>query len=129
MFSINNDKSMHLTRGDIAVIEIGASKSKTEDYTFKKGDIVRFRVFEKNHYENVVIQKDVTVESETTSVDISLYKEDTKIGELINKPKDYWYEVELNPDTSPQTIIGYDVDGPKLFRLYPEGDDIGDNSV
>ena len=106
MFSINNDKSMHLTRGDIAIIEIGASKSETEDYTFKEGDIVRFRVFEKNHYENVVIQKDVTVESETTSVDISLYKEDTKIGELINKPKDYWYEIELNPDTLPQTIIG-----------------------
>ena len=129
MFSINNDKSMHLTRGDIAIIEIGASKSEIEDYTFKEGDIVRFRVFEKNHYENVVIQKDVTVESETTSVDISLYKEDTKIGELINKPKDYWYEVELNPDTSPQTIIGYDVDGPKLFRLYPEGADIDDHSV
>ena len=129
MFSINDDKSIHLTRGDIAVIEIGASKSEAEDYTFKEGDIVRFRVFEKNHYENVVIQKDVTVESETTSVDISLYKEDTKIGELINKPKDYWYEVELNPDTSPQTIIGYDVDGPKLFRLYPEGDNIDEHSV
>ena len=86
-------------------------------------------MFEKNHHENVVIQKDVTVESETTSVDISLYKEDTKIGELINKPKDYWYEIELNSDTSPQTIIGYDVDGPKLFRLYPEGDDIDDHRV
>ena len=129
MFSINDDKSIHLTRGDIAVIEVGASSSETEDYTFKTGDIVRIRVFEKNHHENVVIQKDVTVESETTSVDISLYKEDTKIGELINKPKDYWYEVELNPDTSPQTIIGYDVDGPKLFRLYPEGDDIDEHSV
>lgn len=129
MFSINNDKSIHLTRGDIAVIEIGASKSETEDYTFKEGDIVRIRVFEKNHHENVVIQKDVKVESETTSVDISLYKEDTKIGELINKPKDYWYEVELNPDTSPQTIIGYDVDGPKLFRLYPEGENIDEHSV
>lgn len=129
MFSINDDKSIHLTRGDIAVIEVGASSSETEDYTFKTGDIVRIRVFEKNHHENVVIQKDVTVESETTSVDISLYKEDTKIGELINKPKDYWYEVELNPDTSPQTIIGYDSDGPKLFRLYPEGDDIDEHNV
>lgn len=129
MFSINDDKSIHLTRGDIAVIEVGASSSETEDYTFKTGDIVRIRVFEKNHHENVVIQKDATVESETTSVDISLYKEDTKIGELINKPKDYWYEVELNPDTSPQTIIGYDSDGPKLFRLYPEGDDIDEHNV
>ena len=129
MFSINDDKSIHLTRGDIAVIEVGASSSETEYYTFKTGDIVRIRVFEKNHHENVVIQKDVTVESETTSVDISLYKEDTKIGELINKPKDYWYEVELNPDTSPQTIIGYDSDGPKLFRLYPEGDDIDEHNV
>lgn len=36
---------------------------------------------------------------------------------------DYWYEVELNPETEAQTIIGYDEDGPKIFRLYPEGDD------
>lgn len=123
MFVINEDNSIYLTRGDVAVMEISAKKSKTEDYVFSPCDVVRFKVVQKNHHENVILQKDVTVESETTTVDISLGMEDTKIGELINKPQDYWYEVEVNPDTAPQTIIGYDSLGPKIFRLFPEGDD------
>ena len=124
MFTINDDKSIYLTRGDIAVIEVGASSTNDEPYTFKVGDIVRFSVFEKGSYDQIVIKKDVSVEKESPTVDISLYKEDTKIGDLINKPKDYWYEIELNPETYPQTIIGYDPRGPKIFRLYPEGNDI-----
>lgn len=129
MFTINDDKSIHLTRGDIAIIEVGINKSENEQYIFKVGDIVRFSVFEKSHYDRLVIKKDVLVEKESPTVDISLYKDDTKIGDLINKPKDYWYEIELNPDTYPQTIIGYDTDGPKLFRLYPEGNDIDGYSI
>lgn len=123
MFSINSDYSIYLTRGDIASIEIGAKKSETEDYIFQTGDVVRFRVFEKKRCDNVVLQKDIKVEEETDSVVINLGRSDTKLGELIHKPKEYWYEVELNPDTTPQTIIGYDADGPKILMLFPEGDD------
>ena len=123
MFTINNDQSIYLTRGDIADIEIRATTSEEAAYTFQIGDIVRFKVFEKNRCDNVVLEKDVTVEAETETVDIYLTTEETRIGDLINKPKDYWYEVEVNPETTPQTIIGYDVNGPKIFRLYPEGDD------
>ena len=129
MFTINDDKSIYLTRGDIAVIEVGASSTNDEPYTFKVGDIVRFSVFEKGSYDQIVIKKDVSVEKESPTVDISLYKEDTKIGDLINKPKDYWYEIELNPETYPQTIIGYDTRGPKIFRLYPEGNDINGYNI
>ena len=85
--------------------------------------MIRFRVGEKNQFDMVVIQKDITVKEESASIDITLTKDDTKIGGLINRPVDYWYEVELNPDTNPQTIIGYDTSGPKVFRLYPEGGD------
>ena len=60
---------------------------------------------------------------EEDSVRIRLRREDTKIGDIIHKPVKYWYEVELNPDTEPQTIVGYDDDGPKIFTLYPEGAD------
>lgn len=123
MFTINSDLSIYLTRGDVATIEISAKMSEEENYTFQIGDIVRFKVFVKNRCDNVVLVKDVVVDKETTSVDVCLMTEDTKIGDLIHKPKDYWYEVEVNPDTSPQTIIGYDQTGPKIFRLYPEGDD------
>lgn len=122
MFVINDDKSIYLTRGDIATIEISAEQSGGNTYSFQVNDVLRFRVLEKNHYDSTVMTKDVTITSETSSVDIVLDSNDTRIGAIISKPKDYWYEVELNPDTAPQTIIGYDADGPKIFRLFPEGD-------
>ena len=122
MFVIDDDKTIHLTRGDIAVISVDAMDGE-ESHTFVSGDIIRLRVLKLKDCETVVLQKDVTVNKTTTTVDISLTKEDTKIGEFINKPVKYWYEVELNPDTDPQTIICYDKAGPKLFILYPEGGD------
>lgn len=123
MFTITTDKAIHLTRGDIAIIEVSAEMSNSEPYVFKVGDIVRFKAFVKKQCDDIVLEKDVTVESETTTVSIILGRSDTKIGGIISKPTDYWYEIELNPDTTPQTIVGYDSDGPKLFRLFPEGDD------
>ena len=123
MFTIDSDLTIHLTRGDIAPIEISAKMSEEEYYTFQIGDVVRFKVFEKSKVSNIVLAKEVLVNKESTIIDICLESEDTKIGDLINKPKDYWYEVEVNPDTSPRTIVGYDKKGPKVFRLYPEGDD------
>lgn len=123
MFVVNADQSIYLTRGDTVIIKVSAMKSEDEGYMFQNGDVVRFKVFEKNHCDSVLLAKDVEVEDETATVDIQLSSDDTKIGDLIHKPKDYWYEVELNPETTPQTIIGYDVNGPKVFRLFPEGDD------
>lgn len=123
MFTITADKSIYLTRGDIAVIEVNAYVNASEPYTFKVGDVVRLKVFTKKQHDDIVLTKDVVVNEETTTVDIQLDTHDTKIGGVINKPVDYWYEIELNPDTSPQTIVGYDSDGPKIFRLFPEGGD------
>ena len=124
MFRIDEDKTIHLTRGDIASIEVDAEEKDGSEHIFQAGDIVRFKVTEKKNCERVMLQKDVTVTGQTTVVDMLFTKEDTKIGEVINKPKDYWYEVEKNPETSPQTLIGYDEDGPKVLRLYPEGSDV-----
>lgn len=123
MFVINPDQSIHLTRGDIACIEVSAGMFENEDYTFQIGDVVRFKVFEKNRCDNIVLVKDVVVTEEALAVDISLVSSETRIGEIIHRPKDFWYELEINPDTAPRTIIGYDSSGPKIFRLYPEGDD------
>jgi hypothetical protein len=124
MFKINEDKSIFLTRGDIANIRITATKPNGELYTFLAGDVVRIKVFKRRDCGCVELQKDVVVEKETQEVTIHLEKEDTKIGDIISKPTNYWYEVELNPDTAPQTIIGYDEDGEKMFTLFPEGSDV-----
>lgn len=121
MFVINEDKSIYLTRGDIASIEVSATETGEEPYIFKAGAVVRLKVFEKKGCECVVLQKDAIAEEDTEKVTIFLSKQDTKIGNIINKPKDYWYEIELNPDTAPQTIVGYDEDGAKVFKLFPEG--------
>ena len=122
MFKIEN-KVIHLTRGDIANIEVKALNEDGTEYTFVNGDVIRLKVFKKKDFNNIELQKEVMIENPTTSANINLTKDDTKIGGIINKPVEYWYEVELNPETNPQTIIGYDEEGEKIFKLYPEGND------
>lgn len=118
------DNTIHVTRGDVGAITVTARENRKGRYTFEVGDVVRLTVVEKNKYNNIKLRKSVTVEQETKRVVISLDKEDTTIDDVINKEKEYWYEIELNPDTAPQTIIGHDEDGAKLFILYPEGSEI-----
>lgn len=121
MFRINEDMTIECTRGDAAVFSVGANIENTP-HVFRVGDVVRFSVFGKKDCSDVVLQKDVKVTEEAELVEIELSGEDTKFGGVINKPTDYWYEVELNPDTYPQTIIGYDQNGAKVFKLYPESE-------
>ena len=123
MFVILPDKTICLTRGDVASLIVSANLQDGQAYTFKPGDILRFRIFKKRDCKSVVLQKDVSVTEDTTTVTISLSSDDTKLGELCSRPVEYWYEIEVNPDTEPQTIIGYDEAGEKIFRLYPEGSD------
>lgn len=123
MFVVNDDLSIYVTRGDEAAFSVSA-EDNGEAFVFHPGDIVRFKVFGKKDPGNVVLQKDVAVTDETLRVEVVLSGKDTKIGDTISKPTDYWYEVEVNPDTNPQTIIGYDEDGAKVFRLFPEGKDL-----
>lgn len=120
MFKIDNKKNIHITRGDIGTIEFSIMDGEVP-YTFTNGDIVRIGVFAKNDMNTLIFQKDTEVTESATKVDIELTSEETKIGDIINKPVDYWYEIQLNPDTNPQTIIGYDDLGAKIFKLYPEG--------
>lgn len=125
MFIINEDKSIYITRGDFAVFTVRINEDDSgEIYIFRPGDIVRFKVFEKKGCDSVVLQKDFAITEESESVEIRLLGSETKIGGIIHKPKDFWYEVELNPETYPQTVIGYDEDGAKTFRLLPEGKDL-----
>lgn len=122
MFKINDDLSIFVTRGDAVVFNLHATTDKGETYIFKPEDVVRIKIMERKGCEDVVFQKVFVVEEETDTVEISLSGEETTIGSVISKPTDYWYEVELNPFTIPQTIIGYDDEGgAKIFKLFPEG--------
>ena len=123
MFLLNDDNSIYVTRGDIAFFSVSAEDNGVVHH-FQAGDVLRIKVFGKKNCENVVLQKDFPVTENAEEVGIFLTEEDTKIGGVISKPVDYWFEVELNPETNPQTIIGYDDEGPRLFKLFPEGNDV-----
>lgn len=124
MFKANEDLSIYVTRGDTGILTVTAVSDNDEKHKFAPSDVIRFKVFEKKNCDAVVLQKDFPVLEETESVEILLTEQDTKIGGVISKPVDYWYEVELNPLTEPKTIIGYDDDGAKIFKLFPEGKDL-----
>lgn len=124
MFKIKG-RNIEVTRGDmLPLVVTNLNKDKT-NYIFKTGDVVRIKVFQKENVKNVVLSKDFEVEEETIEVDVILTSTDTKIGELIDEPTEYWYEIELNPDTDyTNTIIGYSKeDGAPQFWLLPEGGD------
>ena len=121
MFRRDDDNTIHLTRGDICDLPIM--------HMFSAGDVIRFKVMKKKDCNTIMLQRDFVCESGTDSYVISLSGDDTKIGEVISKPTDYWYEVELNPDTNPETILGYDEDGAKILRLYPEGKDVDGGDI
>ena len=124
MFEIDNDKTIHLTRGDTATVEFRPiNKTTNEPHVLQNGDVVRFTVYSKKNCTDIALKKDVFVTGETTAVDILLTSQDTKIGAPISKKKEYWYEIEINPDTAPVTAVGYFKDGEKKMILYPEGDD------
>lgn len=122
MFKIEND-TIHITRGDIGSIEVTAKNDDNTDYNFQVGDVIRLSVYKKKDCNCVELQKDVTVSTQGTSVDLDLTSEDTKIEGIIDKPVTYYFEITLNPDTNPQTIVAYDMDGAKEFILYPESAD------
>ena len=121
MYVINqDDKSIYVTRGDALLFDVGAEYNE-KPYTFVKGNLLRLKIYKKKNVADVVLQKDFPVTEDNQIVQVYLSSEETKLGDLINKPVDYWYEIELNPDTDPQTLIGYDEDGAKIFKLFPEG--------
>lgn len=122
MFKIEKNKIL-VNRGDFGIIDFRIPLDATTDYTFEVGDVISFGVYPTSQYEKVpLIYKEIKIEEEgITSVEIVLESEDTKIGNIINKPVQYWYEIQLNKE---QTVLGYDKDGPKIFMLYPEGSDI-----
>ena len=122
MFKINDDLSIYVTRGDALVFNLSAKTDNGETYIFKPEDMVRIKIMEKKGCDEVVFQKEFTITEETDTVEIALTGEETTIGDVISKPTDYWYEIELNPFSHSQTIIGYDDEGgAKIFKLFPEG--------
>ena len=128
MIIVNEDKSISVTRGDAVTFTVSADIDG-EKRLFEPGDVVCIKVFEKKNANNVVLQKYFPVVYEQEYLPIYLSSKETRIGGIISKAVDYWYEIELNPFTDPQTIVGYDDDGPKVFTLFPEGAEVEEEEI
>ena len=114
-------KQIQLNRGDSLDLTITAKDTSGEDYTFQVNDVIKFKVCEAKNENNVILQKDITIEQETTSANLYLSSQETKIGDIINKPITYWYEISVEKNNGDVlTIIGYDKNGAKEFVLNPE---------
>ena len=114
--------TIEVNRGDELNLNLSLKLDSGEDYVFEQGDKVVFSLYEKGKMsDNAILIKEVDATPEETSLEISLTSNETKIGEMINKPVEYWYEIELNDR---YTVIGYDDKGAKRFILYPEGSKI-----
>ena len=96
MFVADEDLTLHITRGDAGEFSVKAVTEVDGEETpfiFKAGDVLRFKVVEKKNYSNIILQKDFGVEEDTEVVTIKLEEADTKIGETISKPVEYYYEI------------------------------------
>lgn len=110
-------KTIKFSRGDEIVLNFSCKDKNKNDYVFGVGETVQFRIFEKNGYGGeAILSKEITIDEETTIVPISLSSQDTMIGEDINSPVKYWYEISINEDN---TVIGYDNAGPAILCLLP----------
>lgn len=114
-----NGTTIMVNRGDVLNLTLTLKNEDGSTYTFASGDKIVFSIYNKNQMSaEAILLKTINVASATESVDITLTSEETTIGDLINKPVEYWYEIELNDQ---YTVIGYDEDGAKVFKLFPEG--------
>lgn len=120
------DRNIRITRGDRLPITVSADNDVDgNDYEFQIDDVIRFKIFDSKDNKKVYLQKDFKVEEISIEKQIEMTAEEMKIGEMKNKPIDYWYEIEVNPETpNTMTIEGYRKDeGPAIITILPEGGD------
>lgn len=137
MIAIDSDNhTIHLTRGDTPQKDFNRlafqfpiynlKTEQIENYEFQLTDKIAFTVFNKKGYtKEEILKKEYTLAEAgytepTTTPDLILTEEDTKMFPLSNKKQTFWYDIVLNDTT---TILGFDDDGAKKIIVYPEADE------
>ena len=131
MFEVSEDLVINVTRGDAGAFTLKAKNEDGTPFVFEGGVQIRFKVTERKDCTKVVLNKVITPTENTTAVQIALTESETRniSAEAISKPTDYWYEIEYDTFHNPQTIVGYDEDGAKVLRLYPESVPLPDDEI
>ena len=133
MISVDEDNTIYITRGDATQDKFNRLAFKfpifniqtqqEELYQFKPDDKISFVVVQKKGYlKEEVLRKEYTLRdigyvSPTTTPELPLTAEDTKLFELKTKKQTYWYDLVLNNEI---TMLGMDDDGAKKIIVFPE---------
>lgn len=137
MIAIDSDNTtLHITRGDATGTKfnrlafqfpiLNLDTNQEENYEFQLDDKITFVVINKKSYtKEEILKKEFTIKelgytAPTTTPELILTAEDTKVFEQLDKPKVYWYDLVLNDTT---TMLGYDDEGAKEIIIYPEVDE------
>lgn len=112
MLRIQN-KNIHLTKGDTVQIKLSS------DRAFSIGDVIKLSVVDVGNMGQIIFSKTFTLTASSLIAVLEIEGSETReaFTDVVNKPKQYWYEIQLNDDV---TLVGYDSYGPKLFYVYPE---------
>ena len=57
MFTIDEENTISITRGDVGTIEVRVDNTDGGNYIFQPGDIVRLKVFNKKQHSSIVLVK------------------------------------------------------------------------
>ena len=95
----------------------GSLKLVNNNGGFKTGTTFKISIVKKANYDDVVFQKEFEVTEDCQEFFLTFTSEEMRFCEPINKEKEFYYEIEMNDDT---TLIGYDENKDKKFILYPE---------
>lgn len=129
MVEVGEDQeTIYLTRGDVPfqnqlAFYLPLKEDESEKYQFQLTDKIAFVVKEKKGYTKTEVLRVEKTLAEMGYVEATYYpnidltEAVTKIFELTNKPKTYWYDIVLNNSV---TILGYDQNGAKKLIVYPE---------
>lgn len=129
MIEIGEDQeTIYLTRGDAPVFNeiafyLPLTEDESEKYQFKLTDKISFIVKEKKGYTKKEVLRIEGTLADFGEVEATYYPkiaftpERTKVFDLLDKRKTYWYDIVLNDKT---TILGYDQNGAKKLIVYPE---------
>lgn len=115
---VDENETIHINRGDKLLLEYSIDNGDT-NYVFNEGDYITFAIYgsgKMNEFPFVFEKFIPTAGSDIVNIEIP--SEKMKFGDYINKPKTYWYEIQLNNE---ETTTGYDKNGAKELKLYPEG--------
>lgn len=89
------------------------------EYDFKKYDTLTFAIYNTRKLdEKPIVFEKFTIDKDCDSYTIEIDSETMKIGDMLNRKKDYWYEISLNDE---KTLVGFTDEKPAIFTLLPEG--------